>query len=272
MLSETHRNITINHHSLNYTIWGGGENIMLCFHGFGLDHSSFKIVWESLKETHTIFSFDLPYHGKSQFPKKEQTLKPKDWLELMKAFFDKEEIYQFEVMGYSMGGKYAMITAELFPDLIKHLHLIAPDGITTHFSYRFSTYPFFFRKLFKTQIKNPWFFKALVKTLRSLKIMNNYSLRFAESQMDTEFKRSQVYHSWVNLRHFLPNLKELANQINKRNTPTTFYLGKHDKVINAKEIKPLHQLLPKNELVILECGHSTLLNSVAKHLEFANEP
>jgi pimeloyl-ACP methyl ester carboxylesterase len=272
MLSETHRNITINHYSLNYTIWGGGENVMLCFHGFGLDHSSFKIVWESLKETHTIFSFDLPYHGKSQFPKNEQTLKPKDWLELMKAFFDKEEIYQFEVMGYSMGGKYAMITAELFPDQIKHLHLIAPDGITTHFSYRFSTYPFFFRKLFKTQIKNPWFFKALVKTLRSLKIMNNYSLRFAESQMDTEFKRSQVYHSWVNLRHFLPSLKELANQINKRNTPTTFYLGKHDKVINAKEIKPLHQLLPKSELVILESGHSTLLNSVAKHLEFTNKP
>ncbi|KYG73190.1 alpha/beta fold hydrolase [Roseivirga echinicomitans] len=272
MLNETHRNITINHCSLNYTIWNGGENVMLCFHGFGLDHSSFKIVWESLKETHTIYSFDLPYHGTSEFPRNEQTLLRKDWLEFMEKFLADEHINRFEVMGYSMGGKYAMITAELFPDKIKHLHLIAPDGITTHFSYRFSTYPFLFRKLFKTQIESPWFFKALVKTLRTLKTMNNYSLRFAESQMDTEFKRSQVYHSWVNLRHFLPNLNSLAAQINEHHTPTTFYIGKHDKVIGTKTIEPLHKLLPNSELVMLESGHSNLLTSIAKHLELKNKP
>ena len=271
MLPETHRNITINHHSLNYTIWSGGKNVMLCFHGFGLDHSSYKIVWENLKETHTIYSFDLPYHGTSQFPKNEQTLLPKDWLEFMEKFLMIEGIDRFEAIGYSMGGKYAMITAELFPDKIKHLHLIAPDGITTHFSYRFSTYPFLFRKLFKTQIKNPWFFKALVKSLRTLRIMNNYSLRFAESQMDTEFKRSQVYYSWVNLRHFLPNLKLLAAQINDHQTLTTFYIGKHDKVIDSKTIEPLHKLLPDSELVMLESGHSNLLTPVAKYLETKNQ-
>lgn len=267
MLTETHRNITINYSSLNYTIWNGGENIMLCFHGFGLDHSSFKIVWETLKGTHTIYSFDLPYHGISKFPKNEQTLKPKDWLVFMENFLANEKINRFEVMGYSMGGKYAMITAELFPDRIKHLHLIAPDGITTHFSYRFSTYPFLFRKLFKTQIENPWFFKTLVKTLRALKIMNNYSLRFAESQMDTKFKRSQVYYSWVNLRHFLPNLNKLASQINERDIPFTFYLGKHDKVINTKEIKPLKVKIPHSIIVLLDSGHGNLLISVARHLK-----
>ncbi|MGW8121902.1 alpha/beta fold hydrolase [Roseivirga echinicomitans] len=264
MLSETHRNITINHSTLNYTIWPGGKKIMLCFHGFGLDHTSFKIVWENLKETHTIYSFDLPYHGSSKFPRNEKSLRANDWLAFMNQFLTEEKIDCFEAMGYSMGGKYAMISAQLFPDRISHLHLIAPDGITTHFSYQFSTYPFLFRKLFKTQIKHPWFFKALVKTLSSLNIMNNYSLKFAESQMDTEFKRAQVYHSWVNLRHFLPQLNKLASQINERKTPVTFYLGKHDRVINAKEIQPLRTKIPHSRLTLMESGHARLLEAVAK--------
>ena len=266
MQVEKHKNITINQRSLNYTIWPGGGKVLLCFHGFGLDHASFKIIWEKLKETYTCYSFDLPYHGKTKFLKNEDVLKPQDWLAFLKELLEKEEIDTFQVMGYSMGGKYAMITAQLFPDQIEHLHLIAPDGITTHFSYRFSTYPFLFRKLFKTQIDNPWFFKTLVKTLRTFKIMNNYSLRFAESQMDTTFKRSQVYYSWVNLRHFLPNLKMLANQINDRNTPVSFYLGEHDKVINKKEITPLTEIIENYKLKMLDSGHTKLIENVADYL------
>uniref|UniRef100_UPI0040478DBE alpha/beta fold hydrolase n=1 Tax=Roseivirga sp. TaxID=1964215 RepID=UPI0040478DBE len=267
-----HQNITISGCTLEYSIWPGGKQKILCFHGFGQNRYSYKKVCEALKETHTVYSFDLPFHGKTNFPKSEKTLLPNDWLAFMTAFFEKEQTEDFEALGYSMGGKYAMITAQLFPAQIKHLHLVAPDGITTHFSYKFTTYPFLFRKLFKTQIENPWVFKALVKALRTFKIMNNYSLRFAESQMDTEFKRSQVYYSWVNLRHFLPNLKALAVQLNEQQTPVTFYIGRHDKVIDSKTIEPLHQLLPNSELLVLESGHSNLLTSVAKHLEIKTQP
>ncbi|PIQ48827.1 MAG: hypothetical protein COW03_07920 [Cytophagales bacterium CG12_big_fil_rev_8_21_14_0_65_40_12] len=270
MSDKRHQNITILNRSLKYSIWPGGKQKILCFHGFGQDRYSYEKICEAMKETHTVYSFDLPYHGETRFPKVEKTLLPADWLEFMTSFFEKEQIEDFEAMGYSMGGKYAMITAQLFPEQIKKLHLIAPDGITTHFSYKFTTYPFLFRKLFKTQIENPWVFKALVKTLRSLKIMNNYTLRFAESQMDTEFKRSQVYYSWVNLRHFLPKLKTLATQLNEHQTPTYFYIGKHDKVIDSKTVAPLHQLLPKSKMLILDSGHSQLVNSVANHLASQN--
>ncbi|MFT6826868.1 MAG: pimeloyl-ACP methyl ester carboxylesterase [Roseivirga sp.] len=272
MSNIRHQNITISGYTLEYSIWPGGKQKLLCFHGFGQDRFSYQKVCEAVKETHTVYCFDLPFHGKSNFPKSEKTLVPNDWLEFLNAFFEKEQIADFEAMGYSMGGKYAMITAQLFPKQIKHLHLIAPDGITTHFSYKFTTYPFLFRKLFKTQIENPWVFKAVVKTIRVFKLMNNYTLKFAESQMDTEVKRSQVYHSWVNLRHFLPNLKSLAAQLNEDKTATTFYIGRHDKVIDSKTIEPLHQLLPYSELVMLESGHSNLLNSVASYLETKNKP
>jgi pimeloyl-ACP methyl ester carboxylesterase len=267
MLSVVHKKITISDHTLEYSIFKGGQQILLCFHGFGQDRMAYKKLYDVLKITHTIYSFDLPYHGTTQFPKTEETLVPGAWLEYLQAFLKEERLDKFEVMGYSMGGKYAMITTQLLPKRVEHLHLISPDGITTHFSYKFTTYPYLFRKLFKTQIEKPWVFKMVVRTIRGFKLMNNYTLKFAESQMDTEFKRAQVYYSWVNLRHFLPNLKRLAQLIEQENIITTFYLGKHDKVINLATIKPLLDLLPQSELTLLESGHTHLIEAVAHQFE-----
>ncbi|MFT6216707.1 MAG: pimeloyl-ACP methyl ester carboxylesterase [Roseivirga sp.] len=264
------KKITISDSTLEYSIFPGGSRSMLCFHGFGQDRTAYQKVYETLTASHTVYSFDLPYHGSTLIPKSKAPLLPAAWMEFMKLFLKEEAISSFEVMGYSMGGKYAMITTQLFPNQIEHLHLISPDGITTHFSYKFTTYPYLFRKLFKTQIKNPWVFSRVVKSIRTLKLMNNYTLRFAESQMDTEFKRSQVYYSWVNLRHFLPDLKKLSSLINEHKIKTTFYLGKHDKVISLTAIKPLLDLIPLAELKVLESGHTQLVGAVAK--EFDNNP
>lgn len=239
---------------------------MLCFHGFGQEHSVFKSVYEVLKETHTVYSFDLFFHGATQWERGEKSFYPQDWFGFMQTFFEKEKIDRFEVMGFSMGGKFAMITAQLFPQQTEHLHLLAPDGIKTHFSYRFSTYPLLFRKIFKTQIKNPSIFKGIVNLIRKLKLMNNYSLRFAETQMNTEFKRAQVYYSWVIFRHFMPDLKKIADLVNNSPTQLTFYLGKYDKVINKKEMQHLMDLLNDYKLKEIDSGHSKLIEAVSRFL------
>lgn len=237
---------------------------MLCFHGFGQEHAVYKSVYEALKETHTVYSFDLFFHGDTQWERGEKSFYPQDWFDFMVPFFEMEQIDRFEVMGYSMGGKFAMITAQLFPERTDHIHLLAPDGVKTHFSYRFSTYPLLFRRLFKTQIKDPSLFKAIVKLSRSFKLVNNYGLRFAETQMNTEFRRAQVYYSWVIFRHFMPDLKKVAGIVNDSPTCLTFYLGKYDKVINLKEMQPLIKLLNDYELKEIESGHSRLIDGVSK--------
>ena len=141
--------------SLKYTIWPGGTIPLLCFHGFGQDHSVYKSVSTALKGTHTIYTFDLPFHGESSWHAGDKSFLAEDWFKLMQEFLKQEPMERFEVMGYSMGGKYAMITTQLFPDRVRHLHLLAPDGIRTHFSYRYSTLFFPFRRIFKAQINHP---------------------------------------------------------------------------------------------------------------------
>lgn len=266
MSDSRHNFITIDKASLKYTIWRGGAKVMLCFHGFGQEHSVFKSVYEVLKETHTVYSFDLFFHGDTKWDRGEKSFYPADWFNFMQTFFEEEKVERFEVMGFSMGGKFALITAQLFPNQTEHLHLLAPDGIKTHFSYRFSTYPLLFRKVFKTQIKNPSVFKGIVNLIRKLRLMNNYTLRFAETQMNTEFKRAQVYYSWVIFRHFMPDLRKVADLVNNSPTQLTFYLGKFDKVINKKEMQHLINLLQDYELKEIDSGHSKLIEAVSKVL------
>lgn len=266
MSDKRHKFINLDTSSLKYTIWQGGDKIMLCFHGFGQDHSVFKSVYEVVKGTHTLYSFDAFFHGASQWHRGEEPLKPEHWLSFMCAFFKQEQIDRFEVMGFSMGGKFALITAQLFPERTEHLHLLSPDGIKTHFSYRFSTWAIPFRRLIKTQITNPSVFKGIVLIARKFKLVSNYGLRFAETQMDTEFKRAQVYYAWVVFRHFMPDLQKVADLVNHSDTSLTFYLGKYDKVINKKEMQHLMDLLEDYELKELESGHSRLIERVSEVL------
>ena len=181
----------------------------------------------------------------------------------MHAFFEKHGIRQCEVMGFSLGGKFAMITAEMFPEKVDHLHLLAPDGIKTHFSYRFSTYPYLLRKLFKTQVKWPWAFRSLVYIAGTLKLVDAYTLKFAMTQMETRTKRKLVYDSWVVFRHFSPGLKQVANIINQGKTKLTLYLGTYDRVIHQKETRHLTELLAGYELIELSCGHGRMIETAA---------
>ena len=266
MSEGRHQLISVDTSSLKYAIWPGGDKVMLCFHGFGQDHTVFKSVYEVVKGTHTLYSFDAFFHGASIWQRGEEPLTPEHWLGFMRTFLEQEQIDRFEVMGFSMGGKFALITAQLFPERTAHLHLLSPDGIKTHFSYRFSTWAIPLRKLFKTQISNPAVFRGVVATAGKLRILGDYGLRFVEAQLGTPEKRAQVYYAWVVFRHFMPDLQKIAHLVNHSDTGLTFYLGKYDKVINKKEMQHLMDLLDDYELTELESGHSQLIEKVSEVL------
>lgn len=263
MSEHNQSKIELPYASLNYAKFRGGKKVLLCFHGFGQDHSAFLSLIDQIKTDYTVYSFDIFFHGDSKWLRDEKPLTAKDWLEIMQLFIIKEAIDEFETIGFSMGGKFAMITAQLFPEQTQHMHLLAPDGIKMHFSYKFSTLFLPFRKLFKTQIENPSLFKIMVKTSRSINLLDNYTLRFAETQMSTAKQRTLVYYSWVVFRQFVPELKKLAEIVNDATVGLTFYIGNYDKVIDQKAIKPLAKLLINPEIKLIESGHSKLIEIAA---------
>jgi pimeloyl-ACP methyl ester carboxylesterase len=202
----------------------------------------------------------LYFHGKSKWAHGERTLDKSKWKETIKIFLEENDIADFSLVGFSLGGKFALATLESFPEKIKELFLIAPDGIKTNFWYSLATYPFIFRKFFRSMILHPERFLGLARFLNRTGVVDKGLIKFAEYQMNSVEKRNRVYYSWVVFRHLKFNLLKIANLINANNVKVLLIVGKYDKVITPSNMKRFTKMIPSATVEILESGHSGLIN------------
>ena len=237
---------------LNYTKSGSGEKVMLTFHGYGQDNAVFNNY-----SGYSFYHFDLFFHGKSAWYHGEQPLEKDEWKKLITDVLQKENIRSFSVLGFSMGGKFALATLEAFPDRVKEIILIAPDGIKTSFWYSLATYPIAFRKLFKSMIENHKRFLRIAKGAKKLGLIDKGVLRFVETQMDSEEKRNRVYYSWVVFRHLMFDINQIRKIIRDHDIKLRLIVGKYDKIIKAKNMKRL-----TSKIEILDVGHNNIINKI----------
>jgi pimeloyl-ACP methyl ester carboxylesterase len=230
-----------------------GDNLLLLFHGYGQDATVFK-DFEG-------YSIDLFFHGKSVWHSDEQPLEKEEWKTLVSDFLDKNSIGTFNVLGFSMGAKFAMATLEAFPDRVKEIILLAPDGIKTSFWYSLATYPIALRKFFYGMIGNHKRFLQIASVAKRLGLIDKGVLRFVETQMDSEEKRKRVYYSWVVFRHMSFDLEKIAGLINTNKIKLRLFVGRHDKIITASNMKGLVSKVPDAEFEILDAGHNNLIRA-----------
>ena len=252
---------------LHYTKIGDGQQVVLLFHGFGQDKNIFDQLATTHFKSYTLYAFDLFFHGKSTWGYGENPLEKDFWINCMKAFFTKNRIEKFSVVGFSLGGRFGLSLVEGFPKQIDHLYLLAPDGIKTSFWYSLATYPLLFRKLFKSMIDHPNRFFNIANMLTRLSVMDKGLIRFAESQMNTKEKRNRVYYSWVVFRHLSFNLTRIIGLLNQNELHVTLVLGEFDKVISQKNLNQFIHCVPHLNLIVLKCGHNDLIHRYANHFE-----
>ena len=245
--------------TLSYQKSGYGEKVLLLFHGFGQHYRTFAALTETLSPQYTCYAFDLFFHGNSQWNEGERPLEKEMWKEIMVNFLNEHKIEKFNVLGFSLGCKFALATMELFPVRIQRIFLLAPDGIKTNFWYSLATYPLLLRKFFKSMILKPGRLHAITSILHSLHVIDKSLLRFAESQMDTQEKRNRVYYSWVVFRHLKFDLRKIASLIKGHSIYLTIIVGKHDKIITTQNMHRLLRHLRIYQLEILDTGHNGVI-------------
>lgn len=259
-------NIKFGYHNLNYKQFGSGHRILLAFHGFGQNASVYSSFEKNLGHVYTVLSFDIFYHGDSDWKERNTPLTKNDWHEIIENVLKTHHISTFAVCGYSMGGKFAMATLEAFPDKINQFMLIAPDGVKTSFWYSLATYPTAFRRFFRAMITQPKYFQHLLKFSQKLGLVDKSLIKFANSQMNTRAKRRRVYLAWVMFRHLKFDLKEIATVINHYNIPTYMFTGQYDKIITSDNMMNLLKHISNYENIILPAGHNSLIADTAIYL------
>mgnify|MGYP000423047586 CR=1 FL=1 len=242
--------------SLSFHKSGQGEKVLLLFHGFGQYKQIFNELTSELQSHYTFYSFDLFFHGTSEWNHGEQALEKETWRAIMQQFLSENKIEKFSLLGFSLGGKFALATLELFPEKVERIFLLAPDGIKTNRWYSLATYPLLLRRLFKSMILKPNRLHKIAGALQKLNLVDKGLLRFAESQMDTQAKRERVYYSWVVFRHLKFDMRTISHLINNNSIKLTLIVGRYDKIITVKNMDRLLRYVKNHQLEILETGHN----------------
>jgi hypothetical protein len=165
-----------------------------------------------------------------------------------------------------MGGKFCLVTYELFPCLVKSMILIAPDGIKTGFWYNMATFPGILNRLFKHVVFHPQRFFRTIDVLQRLGLLQSSLIKFVKSQMNTRTLRAQVYFTWNVFKPLQPDLGQIIKMIGSNHTPISLFTGTFDKMITTENLRRFSSKFPHISLHELKSGHSTLIRDTADFL------
>ncbi|WP_460976712.1 alpha/beta fold hydrolase [Spirosoma knui] len=250
---------------LAYRTYGKGPATLLAFHGFGQDSQVFAPVEKSVGTLFTIYAVDLFFHGASTYSDPELLTKS-SWQRLIEAFLRHLGVDQFGTIGFSLGGRFALATAEVFPDRVDQLILIAPDGITPNFWYRLATGSSLGRTLFRYVLRHLSVLSYVGVGLTRLGLLNRTVMRFAELSLGTSRQRDLVYLSWTQFRRIKPDLSAISTSLTKRSVSVRFFVGAFDRIIPPQYILPLSSRLRRVDVTILRTGHNHLIEMAAERL------
>jgi pimeloyl-ACP methyl ester carboxylesterase len=253
---------------LSFIKYGSGPVVWLAFHGIGQDGTCFAPFGERLAHTHTIFSVNLPFHGPAdpasnvpdQWP---ANITKTDWQRLIANFLAQHHIERFSVAGFSMGGRFALITADAFADRMDELCLLAPDGITEDFWFRLATNTAPGRVVLRFFIDHVRWFQRIGQVLVALKLLSPSLLRFAEATMQTPAQRQQIYRAWTGFRSLRVDVPALAQRLTEQPVQTYLILAQFDAVLPRAYTLPLEQAMPQCQVRILPTGHASLVRRAA---------
>ncbi len=247
---------------LAFRVLGNGPLVMLAFHGFGQDSGVFIPLQSTVGHRYTTYAIDLFFHGESHFAT-TQTLPKQDWQMLVEAFLKAHTINRFSLLGFSLGGRFALTIAEQYAHRLDQLILIAPDGITRSFWYTLATGSIPGRWLLKQVLNHLAIISQLGHILTKIRLLHRTVIRFAEVSLATPAQRHQVYLSWTLFRLISPDLSVLATQLNRESVRVRFFTGYFDQIVPSRYIDPLTQQLHAYEQTVLKAGHNRLIDQVA---------
>ncbi len=256
---------------LAYRRFGSGSEVWIFFHGFGQCHQD-MLSFDKLRTSKQSYLFvDLIYHGQSSWNTSEKDLKKEEWKAILLSLLQKESIDTFHLVGYSMGGKFALLSYELLPERISSLSLLAPDGIKTGLWYSMSNYPSGIHPLFKQVVFRPKRFFTLVDGLKTAGLLQKSLVKFVKTQLETRSKRAQAYLVWKVLGGLHLQLGTIIHQLRQHPIPVTLVLGEFDRMVSPKNLERFSAKVPQLKLLQLPVGHGQLIEATVSYLHQAQE-
>lgn len=247
---------------LVYTKYGSGAEILIAFHGFGQDKNIFESWKPVLSDKYTIYAIDIFYHGDST--RSMGKLSKKEWEKIFTRFLVRENIQRFSLLGYSLGGRFAIASSLALPDRVNELILIAPDGVLLTIWFKLATNRSI-KWLFKYVMLRPDKLEKLVALNDKYRLVSPYLGDFVRKELGDEFNRKRVYVSWNHFKSLGYSKRELSRHFRKHTFQRYIILGSKDHIIKPAKILPIIKKMGDFKVDILPLKHHQLVKpEVAK--------
>jgi len=242
---------------------GTGPQLLICLHGFGESAMHFVPLAKYMGSRFTIVGIDLPFHGQTTWEEKRPFTR-QDLQTLIEMILQEQHQHHFSLLGYSMGGRLALSMIPVVAPQLRHVILLAPDGIKNNPWHMFVTRTALGNRLFKYVTYKPQLFFRLLTAVRKLGTLNESVYKFAFHSMDKLDKRLLVYNVWTCMRRMLPDLKQCKKALAQYDIRTLLIYGKYDRIIPAVVGERLVDGSFPGEILVLEKGHQLISEELGK--------
>ncbi len=252
---------------LHYRRLGNGPETLLAFHGIGQTGAAcYTSFAEELGDRYSIIAFDLPFHGETKGHNRsgDFPMTPAHWKDFLDDFLTNTGIDRFSIAGFSLGGRFALVTFQLFPERINTMYLMAPDGIRIHPLYRLTTQTAAGRRLLHWSLQRPGCLFKIAGWGQQAGVLAPSVVRVVRHLLETPEKAQQVYASWVNFRLMKPDRSALATAIETAPQKVWLLIGAYDRMIGEKTVKAVVKGLPQGNFQCLPYGHAGLVAGTAR--------
>ena len=253
--------ITFRERTLNVHKSGSGPEIMLLFHGFGQTGKVFEAWHKELEQSHTLYSFDLFFHGESD--QKEIAVTTEYWGDLIKTFTDRQQLGSFHLAGYSLGGRFVNATLLRMPDRVNSITYIAPDGF---YESPWQTLAVSFKPIFKYVMNHPQALIKVADAAEKYRLSSPSMAKFARQELRDVENRIRVYRSWVFLKPLIRNHRKVTRAIHDHDLKCTLVLGSKDHIIPPGKVIPKFRPAPNTLICVIEKRHHEMIDAALELL------
>lgn len=242
--------------SINFRTVGSGARQLLLLHGFGAS----LLTWHELlpffpPHEYTLHLLDLKGHGASK-----QDLRGDFSVahnsRIVSAYAHSQGLASVTIIGHSMGGAVAMLTALELPQTERLILIGAP------------LYPQKlprFMHILSTPLIGPLLMMVIPARLIAFRALQEayYRLDLINEQLVQRYAR--FYHAPASL-HALgrtarqiipPDIDQIIERIKTLTLPALLIWGEQDRIVRPQQGEKLHALLSNSRLVTIpDCGHN----------------
>lgn len=234
---------------------------IFALHGFTGNYLDYQIVVDHDSTHYNWISLPCPGHNGYECGETRLSYN-RDYLDRINHFIKKDRSsVQKILMGYSMGGRYALRYALHFPKSINALILVSCNaGLESKAARedRIIKDQKWINKLRHNSIESfmqEWLSQDLLKSQRNINTSYFHDILTYKKMLNAE-KLSN------SLRYFGSGaIKSVEDKLSELKIPTLLLAGEND-MIYRKKMECMHSILPKSELIVLpRSGHSCHLEN-----------